>query len=66
MSCQWAAIKMDEDEGTMRSRGVPKIRRLIDHDEMAGRSGGQTVDEIFGEMKPGDGSKAVEPGDKQT
>ncbi|KAI4952714.1 hypothetical protein J4E91_003186 [Alternaria rosae] len=66
LSCQWAAIKMDEDEGTMRSRGVPKMRRPIDHDEMTGRSGGPTVDEMFGEMKLGDGSKAVEPGDKQT
>jgi len=66
MSCQWVAIKMDKDERTMRSRGVPKIRRTIGHDKMTGRGGGQTVDEVFVEMKLGDVSKAVEPEEKQT
>ncbi|KAI4672984.1 uncharacterized protein J4E78_001487 [Alternaria triticimaculans] len=66
MSYSWAVVQMKKDEEAMSSKGEPKIERREDDEDMPGKNGGQSVNEMLAKMRLEGGGKEVAPEEEET
>ncbi|KAI4962101.1 hypothetical protein J4E86_001133 [Alternaria arbusti] len=66
MSYSWAVVQMKKDEEATMSKGEPKIERREDDEDMSGKNGRQSVNEMLAKMRLEGEGKLLAPEEEKT